>query len=385
MRILYVHATYVPPPIKREEDRFYLLSRRLEGEILQPIWASTAAEMDVYFGPGSYPTRTCGRFRYHWFLGWQYTGLRRKLELLRFYISKGLEVHRERPIDCIVVYSHQLSAVMAAVLKFLTGSRLVVEIATSPENVHLVNRPKPSLGDRLKHFYSDLTLHIAVFAADRLHLLSPRQMAPYPLLRKVPASVFHEFVRVSAAQQDGAEVRSPYILFVGQPWYAKGVDLLVEAFLKLSKDYPEVRLKLLGHLPEHTADPRVAPCDRIEVLGALPNLRALETISGAAVLVLPSRCEGMGRVLIEAMAAGVPVIGADVGGIPHMIREGVNGFTFPTGKADALEARLRQVLGDPELAARLGSEGMRMAREEFNEGVWVDAFADMVEAAVGPG
>ncbi len=385
MRILYIHATFTPPPVDIQADRFFLLSRRLEGEILQPLWYDSAAKVEARFGPGSYPTRQCGKFRYHWFLGWKYTGVRRKVELLRFYFSKALELHRERPIDCIVVYSHQLSGVAASLVKLLTGSKLVVEIATSPELVHLTDRPSPVLFDRVKHFYSDLCLHISSRSSDRLHLLSPGQMAAYPSLKSVPASVFHEFVPVSAIQRSNTPQQRQYILLVGAPWYLKGADLLVQAFQRLEADFPSVDLKMLGHYPELAGNPAAAGSGRIQVIKAVPYPEALALISGAAVLVLPSRCEGMGRVLIEAMAAGIPVIGSDVGGIPHMIRDGQNGFLFPRGNARELEDRLRRVLSDPELAAKLGAEGLRLAHSEFDDDAWVDGFADMVEAAVrGP-
>ena len=382
MRILYIHATFTPPPVDVESDRFFLLSRRLEGEILQPLWYDSAAQVEARFGPESYPTRQCGKFRYHWFLGWKYSGIRRKVELLRFYLTKALELHRERPLDCIVVYSHQLSGLTASLVKLLTGSKLAVEIATSPDLVHLTDRPSPTVADKFKHLYSDICLHVSSWSSDRLHLLSPGQMAAYPWLRNVPASVFHEFVPVSAIRPGGEKQGRPYILLVGAPWYLKGADLLVEAFQRIEQDFPEVDLKMLGHYPELAQNPVRTASERIKVLKAVPYPEALQLISGSSVLVLPSRCEGMGRVLIEAMAAGVPVIGSDIGGIPHMIRNGENGYLFQSGNARELEARLRLVLADRELARRLGAEGFRRAHQDLDENAWVDGFADMVEAAV---
>lgn len=383
MRILYIHASFVPPPANPQDDRFFLLSDRLEGEILQPLWWDSPDRVETQYGPGTYPTRMCGKFRYHWFLAWKYTGIRRKLELFRFYVNKAVELNREKKIDCIVVYSHQMSGVMASIAKLLTGAKLAVEIATTPDLVHLVNRPVPTPADRLQQLFSDTCLHISSLASDRLHLLSPDQMSAYPLLRRVPGSVFHEFVPVSAVQRGGGEAENPYILFVGAPWFLKGVDLLIGAFLKLAPDFPDVRLKLLGHFPDRSPiEAMAAGSDRVEILKALPYPEALKLISGATVLVLPSRCEGMGRVLIEAMAAGVPVIGSDVGGIPYMIRDGVDGYVFPRGDAQALESKLRLVLGDKELRQRLGENGYRRAHADLNEKAWVDGFADMVEAAV---
>jgi glycosyltransferase involved in cell wall biosynthesis len=90
----------------------------------------------------------------------------------------------------------------------------------------------------------------------------------------------------------------------------------------------------------------------------------------------------MGRVLIEAMSAGVPVIGADVGGIPHIVKDGVNGYLFPKGDASALEERLRTLLEDPERAREMGAQGKDIARREYTEARWAEHFISMVEAAV---
>ena len=116
---------------------------------------------------------------------------------------------------------------------------------------------------------------------------------------------------------------------------------------------------------------------------AAPNPVALKAICGATVLVLPSRCEGMGRVILEAMAAGVPVIGSSVGGIPHLIRDGETGFIVPANDAASLERKLRQLLSDESLRERMGETAWQTARSVFNEKTYVDAFTDMVSMTLG--
>src|SRR5580704_151813 len=136
MRILYVHSTVLPPPTDLRTDRFRLLSTELEGDVLQPIWFPTAGEVEAMFGLGSYPVYTVGRFRYHWFLS-PTRGFRKRLETFRFYLRKGRELHRERPFDCIVVYSHMTTALCAALLKLFTGAKLIVEVVTSPHLAYI--------------------------------------------------------------------------------------------------------------------------------------------------------------------------------------------------------------------------------------------------------
>ena len=176
MRILYIHATVVPPPTNLLTDRFFLLSEHLEGDVLQPVWFQTAEELEAVFGPGSYPVHSVGRFRYHWFLSNGAQTRRRRLEIFWFYLCKGLQLSRERRYDCIVAYSHLTTGLLAGVLKLLTGTRLIIEIATSPEFVGITDVPKPGWREWSKKAYSDLCLHLVMLLANRAHFLYPEQI-----------------------------------------------------------------------------------------------------------------------------------------------------------------------------------------------------------------
>ena len=381
MRILYLHGTPVPPPRESQADRFALLSECLDGDILHPIWFRTGQDVEREVGPGSYPVYQRGRFRYHWLLV-RHAGLRWRLDRLWFYFSTGLRLHRERHYDCIVIYSHMTVALCGALLKLLTGAKLIIEIVTAPERIYITYRPKPTLQERVMGWYSDLCLHICLRLSDRVHLLAPDLLSAYKSLRDVPASVFHEFVPVSAIEP-GTEAEELNVLLVGAPWYLKGVDLLIEAFLRLAPEFPEFKLRLMGHYPDRERlEELMRGSSRIEILKPRPNAEALRIIRNATVFVLPSRCEGMPRVILEAMAAGVPVIGSDVGGMRYLIHDGENGFVVPPDDVDALTERLRTLLADADLRKRMGSRGYAMAHSQFNERVYVEQFARMVEAAV---
>lgn len=384
MRILYVHATVLPPPTDRQTDRFYLLSDVLEGDVLQPIWFETPERVEAEFGPGSYPVHTVGKFRYHWFLGSGARGIRQRLATFRFYIRKGLELHRQRPFDCVVAYSHMTTGLIAGVLKMLTGARLVIEIATSPDLAYITERSQPGLRERLMKFYSDVCLHLSMWMADRAHFLYPNQTHAYRLLRNVPNSVFHEFVPVSIIDRDeDRERREKYVLLVGSPWYLKGADVLIRAFLSLAPEFPDFKLKIMGYYPDRAElEALTGASGQVAILQARPHPEALKVIKVATVLVLPSRSEGLGRVLIEGMAAAVPVIGSRVGGIPVLVRDGENGFLFPVGDSQALGIRLRQLLADEPLRRRMGESGYARAHSELDEKTYVREFAAMIDAAV---
>ncbi len=386
MRILYIHSTLVPPPLDPRTDRFVLLSDSLEGDVLQPTWFRSAEQVEAAFGPGSYPVYTAGRFRYHWFLAYRYHGLRRRLAGLWFYIRKGVQLHRERAFDCIVVYSHMTTGLIATIVKLFTGAKLIVEVATSPDLVYLSPSDPgfSTLRDRLMKLY--LQTCACIFrcgsAISSAHLLYPAQLDNYPLLRRVRRSVFHEFVSVAVIPAH-KENSQRFVLLVGAPWYLKGADRLIEAFRRLAAEFPDVKLKIVGHFPDREQLEALAGgSTQIEILKPVPPLEALQIISRCEVLVQPSRCEGMGRVIVEAMSAGLPVIGSDVGGIPHILKDGEVGFVYTGVDPGGLEARLRQLLLDRALRNRMGAKGYELAHTQLNERVYVERFTEMVEGAV---
>ena len=174
-----------------------------------------------------------------------------------------------------------------------------------------------------------------------------------------------------------------YVLLVGAPWYLKGADLLAAAWHRIAPDFPGVRLKIMGHFPDRGGlEALLEGVERVEILPARHYKETLDLIAGASVFVLPSRCEGLPRVLLEAMAAGVPTIGSDVGGISALVRDGENGFLIPAGDADALEQRLRRLLSDADLRAKMGERGYMIAHTVFTESVYVERFGEMIEAVV---
>ena len=382
MRILYLHACYVPPPRDHRLDRFFWLSSKLEGDILQDVWFSSPDKVESALGAGSYPTYSAGRFQYHFLLGTGRRGLRGRLALAWFFVSQGLRLHRRQPFDCIVTYAHTIPGLCGVILKVLTRAKLIVEIVTPPDKTYASESSNQGFGVLLKQLYSDICLHVSLWSCDRVHLLAPALIAGYKWLRNVPRSVFFEGI---AASQVPRRTRSsdPYVLLVGMPWRRKGVDILIRAFQKLAGDFPRVKLRLLGHYPDREVlDTLIGGSAQIEILKARPNPEVLDIISRAAILALPSRCEGMGRVLLEAMAAGIPVVGSNVDGIPSLIRDGENGFLVPPCDVDALAGRIRVLLSDEALRERMGARGFEMSRTEFSEETYVERFASMVAQAV---
>jgi glycosyltransferase involved in cell wall biosynthesis len=146
-------------------------------------------------------------------------------------------------------------------------------------------------------------------------------------------------------------------LFVGVLERYKAVDVLAEAWRLAAPRVPSAMLHLVGRgtmrdVPAALVAELPAQTRWTESLTTPEVARALDD---ATVLVLPSRSEGLGRVVIEAFCRGRGVVGSSVGGIPDIVEDGRTGILVPPGDPEALAEALVRVLSDGTLATRLGA------------------------------
>jgi glycosyltransferase involved in cell wall biosynthesis len=157
------------------------------------------------------------------------------------------------------------------------------------------------------------------------------------------------------------------IMGVGRLVAIKGFDVLVDALARVRAELPAAQIVLVGDGPQrHQLAARareLAVVDRVRFVG--PSHDVPGYLAAADVLVAPSRNEGMGRVLVEAMALGVPVIGAAAGGIPSVIGNDECGRVVPVDDVDALAGALAELGRDATLRAKLGEAGIARA-EQFS-------------------
>lgn len=170
----------------------------------------------------------------------------------------------------------------------------------------------------------------------------------------------------------------PVALFVGVLEAFKGADVLLDAFHVTASRVCDSELWLVGDGPwRHQLERQASSLGiaaRVKFLGMRPRHEVQAIMDACRCLVLPSRSEGLGRVIIEAMARGRPVVASRVGGIPSLVEDGVTGFLVPSEDAAALAGALENVLGDRGAARRMGQEARRRieARDparEFEEGI----------------
>ncbi len=185
-----------------------------------------------------------------------------------------------------------------------------------------------------------------------------------------------EFLRTPLRSRSGPEV---IFLFCGVMNRRKGVDLLIRAFDRLVRSGAAVQLHLVGQeaeLPTFLQDINSQTRNRIHFKGFHPPAKLPEFFSQADLFVLPSRHDGWGVVVNQALGAGLPIICSDAVGAGHdLIDPEVNGLRFASENEAELLACLRRFVDDPQLCSTWGHASRKKAREwspEVGAAKWVN-------------
>jgi glycosyltransferase involved in cell wall biosynthesis len=162
--------------------------------------------------------------------------------------------------------------------------------------------------------------------------------------------------------------RAGRMVFIGRLRSPKRVDLALEALRQVGESIPEATLDVVGDGPLRadleTLAGRLGVHDRVSFLGSRSDLPGL--LRDAQCVVLASDSEGCPLSVLEAMAAGVPVVATSVGGVPELVVDGETGALTRPGDAGELAAALRGLLSAPERARSLGENGRERARRLFS-------------------
>jgi glycosyltransferase involved in cell wall biosynthesis len=207
-----------------------------------------------------------------------------------------------------------------------------------------------------------------------------RMLFPGVPVFNIPYFCNLEPFRAAAAKSDRHTNPAVQVLFSGQLIGRKGVDVLIHAFVKTSRQLPNLHLQLLGTGPAREALIKLIPTDlrdRIHFLGfqqppALPHIFA-----AADIFVLPSRHDGWGVVVNEALGAGLPIIVSDRVGASDLVEDGYNGLITSAGDVESLGNALLKLGQSAELRTSFGrGSAERAARWSLDEGTrrWLELY-----------
>jgi L-malate glycosyltransferase len=202
-------------------------------------------------------------------------------------------------------------------------------------------------------------------------------------------SVIHNGVDTDYFQPapDGArpsKKNPPVVLSVARMVPNKDHGTLIRAFALVAPDFPQARLWLVGEGPGLEATEQLAqqslPPGSFRFMPPRPDLRPLYRQAG--LLALSSRGEGLPNVILEAMAAGLPVAATAVGGVPEMVIPAQTGWLAPPGDPPALAAVLGRMLADPEQWRAMGRAARRRVVRDFSLSAMVSRYEEVLWASL---
>jgi glycosyltransferase involved in cell wall biosynthesis len=209
-----------------------------------------------------------------------------------------------------------------------------------------------------------LAHHIVCNSQALKSVLTGSYGVPAARLTIIANGVDTEYFQPAAAPANGP----PRLLYIGRLVPDKDPDTLLQAFQLTIQAHPDAELWLVGEGPRRAAlqelAARLSLSDRVRFIPPTGDL--LPVLQQATLMVLSSRTEALPNVVLEAMAAGLPVVASRVGGVPELVEPGVTGWLVPPGDAPALAAALGQALADPEARQAMGRTARQRAVGDFS-------------------
>jgi glycosyltransferase involved in cell wall biosynthesis len=354
-RFLFVGRTRYQLPLDESRRRkFAALAEVSDIRVLASAPAGAPSGDDVFTLVRPFPVRALDGLAFHALLPWRV----------------ARELRGFRPTVVLVQGAHEAALVLVG--RALARSRVPVVL-----DVHGDWRTATRLyGSPARRLLNPVADRLAAWAIRRVDAIRTVSDFTTSLVRELgvePTATFPAFMDLEPFLAPPVPLpQRPRALFVGVLELYKGLDLLADAWPLVAAELPDAELRLIGSGPRADLVRRMV--DRgpnVTWASGLAPEEVAEELDRATCLVLPSRREGMGRVVVEAFCRGRGVVGTRGGGIEDLVRDEETGLLVPSDDVAALAAALVRVLGDSELAERLasssraGSERWYATPEEF--------------------
>lgn len=277
-----------------------------------------------------------------------------------FYALLPLRVARElrdfRP-DAVLAQGGQEAALVLLGRRLArVRPRVIVDVHGDPA------APTRLYGSPLRRALAplaDLLVRIGLRRADGVRTISDYTSGIVRASGREPTATFAAFMDLDPflATPPAPLPERPVALFVGVLERYKAVDVLADAWRLAAPRVPDATLHIVGRgtMREIPGQLVAELPGRVRWDESLATPEVARALDEATILVLPSRSEGLGRVVVEASCRGRAVVGSRVGGIPDLVRDGETGLLVPPENGDALAEALVRVLSDRALAERLGA------------------------------
>jgi len=308
-----------------------------------------------------------------------------KLQVPFFLLSEFVHtlalINKQKPS---IVHAHWIlpQGLVAAFIKKFFNRKFKLIVTSHAGDVFILNNP-------FLRFFARFTLKNS-------HAVTSNSSFTASAVKKVfnkPVSIIPMGVDLDKFRKSASSIRKKYskpiILFVGRLAEKKGVHHLISAMPSVVASFPTAKLLIIGSGPEKNS--LVSLANRLQLqknisfLDSIPNSELPKYYSSADVFVLPSivarsgDTEGLGVVLLEALASGLPAIASDVGGIPDVIINKKTGLLVAQKSTVSLATAILNLLNNKKLQKTLIKNGKRHINNNFSWKVVSKKFSDVYE------
>lgn len=255
------------------------------------------------------------------------------------------------------------------ILRYTLLPALLCRIPVCMHTIHSVAQKEVDLVGKIVHWFAFhllgvVPVSISQRVANTIHSLYGRGIKTPIIYNGIPTAQFiHNQKRISK-QSD----KNLVILHIGSFSPQKNHVILIEAFALASKENNKMHLWFVGDGELHeTIKHLVSKKDlreRVSFLGLRSDIAML--LADSDLFVLSSDYEGVPMTILEAMAAGKPVIATAVGGVPELVEDGITGILVPPRDPESLSQAILRLAKDPDLRQHMGQMGQKCALERFD-------------------
>ena len=197
---------------------------------------------------------------------------------------------------------------------------------------------------------------------EQLH--ARKKISNLPWMYVIPQGIQSQYLSLSSMP-----IKAPVILSVGSISQRKGHLFLIKSFEKVHSKIPTAKLIIAGSLAEETYLAKMREeikkyrlQDSVDILANIPQEELLQHYQTASIYALHSQEESQGIALVEAMAAGLPVVSTTVGGIPYVVKDEESGLLSEYGDIDSFANNIIRLLGDKNLRDKMAQSAREIAQ-----------------------
>lgn len=291
-----------------------------------------------------------------------------------FFCSLIFMLFKWRSYDVIHCHIlHGFHSAAAVLMKILIRKKVVIKVANTGLKSDFLTLKKVLFGSFLLKF---LKRADAVVALCRQSVIEAKEEGfSDNQMICIPNGVDTGRFKPSSRYPD----KRARIVCVGRLVEIKGVDILMDAFRLLYDEGIRLKLEIFGEGQEKNRLEENARylgiSEDVIFHGVIQDLE--NYLDNACVFVQPSLAEGMSNVILEAMAAGLPVVATRTGGAPDIIQDGINGLLVEPGSAEQIRHAVKKVISDEPFAQKLGKQARKTIEEKYSIDIVVDRYLEL--------